>query len=130
MSEGPAKRRWLRWSLRTLFLVLTAGCIWLGYYAHWKNERRQARVWLGMQLIGGGIGFQAKPASAFPWMLGLLGDERTDLILMRHEPSDNLGGPAPEEYRALVRRIESLFPEAVVLDATSGTIDSDRQEAE
>ncbi len=34
-------RRWFRFSLRTLFVVMTAGCCWLGYQLNWIRERQQ-----------------------------------------------------------------------------------------
>ncbi len=95
--------------------------VWLGYHLHWISERREARAWLDMNLdIGGSIGFTPKPPSAFPWTLRLLGEKPESLILMRHAGSDHYHGhyPVPDEYLALVRRVESLFPEAIVKDLT------------
>src|SRR5262245_12818776 len=34
-------RRWLRYSLRTLLVALTALCLWLGWQAQLVHERRQ-----------------------------------------------------------------------------------------
>jgi hypothetical protein len=34
------KRRWFRWSLRTLFVVVTVVGCWLGYALHWKSQRQ------------------------------------------------------------------------------------------
>lgn len=38
MSPAP-KRRWFRWSLRTLFVVVTLVCCWLGYAIPWIKQR-------------------------------------------------------------------------------------------
>ena len=45
--------------------------------------------------------------------------------VMRHDPTDALGGPTPPEYRALVRRVKALFPEAVVMDFSTIPSDDD-----
>ena len=101
-----------------MFVVVTVASLWLGYYFNWKNERRIARAWLGTQVIGGAIGCTPKPPSAFPWMLKFLGDKPTQLILMKHQPTERFRSPIPDEYLALVRHVEELFPEAVVMDLT------------
>jgi hypothetical protein len=36
------KRRWLRYSIRTLLAALTIFCVWLGYYTNWKRQRSVA----------------------------------------------------------------------------------------
>ena len=33
------KRRWFRWSLRTMFVVVTLFAVWLGYSLNWIRER-------------------------------------------------------------------------------------------
>lgn len=44
MSEGPKpRRRRLRFSLRTAFLLLTACCLWLGWNAQIVRERNSMR---------------------------------------------------------------------------------------
>ena len=35
----PKPRRWFRFSLRTLFLLVTVFCVWLGYHLNWMRER-------------------------------------------------------------------------------------------
>jgi hypothetical protein len=119
MTPAP-KRRWFRFSLRTLLVAVTVISVWLGYYVNWKNQRREARMWLSMQMNGGSFGgFDGKPAE-FPWTLKLLGEKPERLILVRYEPADAYLDlyPIPDEYQALVRHVERLFPEADVLDLT------------
>lgn len=41
--ESPKKRRWLRYSLRSFLVVLTVGCLLLGYWVH-RAERQKAVV--------------------------------------------------------------------------------------
>jgi hypothetical protein len=35
-------RHWFRFSLRTLFLVVTVAGCWMGYYLNWARERHEA----------------------------------------------------------------------------------------
>jgi hypothetical protein len=37
----PNKRRWFRFSLRTMFVLMTVGCVWLGYSLDWIMQRRE-----------------------------------------------------------------------------------------
>ena len=37
----PPKRRWLRWSLRTLFVVVTVVACWLAYAIPWIKAHRE-----------------------------------------------------------------------------------------
>lgn len=39
MSEGPANRRWFRFGLRTVFVVVTVFGCWLGWQIHVVNKR-------------------------------------------------------------------------------------------
>ncbi len=41
MTPAP-KRRWLRFSLRTLFVVVTVLGCWLGWDLKWVNDRQRA----------------------------------------------------------------------------------------
>jgi len=41
MSDHSPKRRWFRFSLRTLFVVVTVFACWLGYEMNWIRQRRQ-----------------------------------------------------------------------------------------
>lgn len=45
IADAPASRRWFRfaYSLRTLFLVVTALCIWLGWNANIVQQRKRMR---------------------------------------------------------------------------------------
>lgn len=124
MIEGNSNRRWFRFGLRTMFVVVTLVGLWLGYYLHWISARQEARLWIATHFIGGSFGYQAKDPSAFPLMLKVLGEKPEPLILMNHQPTQVLwlGSPyqydALDQYHVLLRRVESLFPEAVVMDVT------------
>jgi len=121
MSEGSntSGRSWLRLGLLTLFVLATIGGLWIGYYAHWKNERREARAWIDAHQIGGSIGYHPEARPGLPWMLGLLGDKAETIILMIHEPTRGSSDRAPAEYKRLVERVTSLFPEAQIIDLSA-----------
>src|SRR5262245_58654935 len=59
MSELPAKRRWFRFSLRTLFIVVTAICLWLGWQVHLVRERNDLQKHLS--------GLTQKPHEGVSW---------------------------------------------------------------
>ena len=40
----PKPRRWFRFSLRTVFLVVTVGCCWMGYQASIVSHRKMVRA--------------------------------------------------------------------------------------
>ena len=39
--DKPKPRRWFRFSLRTMFVLVTVVCVWLGYQLNWIRERRE-----------------------------------------------------------------------------------------
>jgi len=45
--SGPTKprRRWLSYSLRTLFVLVTLLCVWLGLYANRAERQKRAVAW-------------------------------------------------------------------------------------
>src|SRR5262245_23113877 len=50
MSDpAPPRRRWLRYSLRTGFLILTMLCVWLGSHMQWMQNRKKALEWVKSQ---------------------------------------------------------------------------------
>ncbi len=69
----PRKRltRWFRFSLRTLFLFLTAFAIYFGLYMKRARDRKAAI--LAIERLDGALGFKL---SGLPWMRELIGDEK------------------------------------------------------
>jgi len=113
-------RRWLRFSLRGMFVVITLLGIWLGFQVNWLRQRQEARRWIEQhESLGGwsrinpkdviwtkldGTKHPGKPADA-PWSLRLFGETRLAFI--------NLDKSKLSE--ADIPRIDSLlalFPEA------------------
>ena len=64
-------RRWFRFSLRTLLVLMTALAVWLGLYAKSLRDRKAAVVLI--EQLNGALGVKlAGPA----WLWRLVGDER------------------------------------------------------
>ena len=117
MTTAP-KSRWFRFSLRTLFVVVTVFGIWLGYYRNWMLQREDARAWMHAQGIGGSFGGIRPNPSAFPWGLRMLGEKPLDFFLIQYGPTSRYWEAPPDEYLKLVEKIRGLFPEADVWDVT------------
>lgn len=112
MTPAP-KRRWPRFSLRTMFVVVAVfacGAGFLSYELSWIQQRREALIpnevpysWAESWNTKG------HPATA-PWHLRILGEGGIAAIWIdRGMPSATREG-----YR---NRLQRLFPEAQVIDA-------------
>ena len=58
MTSEPTKpkpRRWLQFSLRTFFVLVTVFCVWLGWTVHRANEQRKAVEWV--REMGGDVAY-------------------------------------------------------------------------
>jgi predicted xylose isomerase-like sugar epimerase len=56
MIETKPKRRWFRFSLRMLLLVVTVLCVWLGFNVN--AARRQKEAVQAIRLAGGSVWFE------------------------------------------------------------------------
>jgi hypothetical protein len=115
-------RRWFRFSLRTLFLVITVFAVWLGYYFNWIRERHQVLegVEFAAKIVesrNGVIGF-VPPPHAFPLSLTILGEQSINAIAIPGSKTD----PGNEAKLASFAR---LFPEADVICKMDVIDDSD-----
>ena len=45
-DKPKPRRRWLQYSLRTFFVLLTVLCVWLGWTVHRANEQRKVVEWV------------------------------------------------------------------------------------
>ncbi|MEX2113250.1 MAG: hypothetical protein WD845_08700 [Pirellulales bacterium] len=111
---NPAsQRRRFAFSLRTLFLVVAAVGVWLGWNVYRVGERSRVQhdiAWRGAQILSpgfynrrnGNAGAANQPA--LPWLWQLIGADPLGAILL----------PDNEFAEADLRRIQALFPEAVV----------------
>ena len=108
--ETKPTRRWLRFSLRTMFALVTAISIWLAWTVSVIQERKlvlkDMRRTPGFTVATAGtltyVGGPAPPAPTISWLRRRLGDEAIESIWW---PADHI----PTAYE--VRYLERLFPE-------------------
>jgi hypothetical protein len=104
------KRRWFRWSLRTMFVVVTVFACWLGYYGNWHRQRQSALRSIGDHGAEGLLPYLPRTLdtpTALPWSLKLWGERPVEFLWMHKLDS--------EDERAYLQRAEELhklFPEA------------------
>jgi hypothetical protein len=97
------RRRWYRFSLRTMLVLITLVCIYLGWALNWKRQRE---AFLGHQSIGSfPLGYNLAPI----WIriVGARGYGYLDLI----DPTDQQ-----------VEEAERLFPESAILYTQGGYV--------
>ena len=106
---SPAPRRWFRFSLRTLFVVVSVFALWIGWNANTVHKRRAA--WTEIESRGGRINssddvydlfVQAPEPPQLPLVRRWLGDRVVRDIILSHA--------APQSE---VDRLNRIFPEAV-----------------
>lgn len=114
-TPNVPRRRWFRFGLRTLFVLLTVLGVWVGVQMNWLRERREARAWIekngGVVLdhvphdfsIAGGKPQRWDPARVrAPWPIRLLGGEPVGFVVFH----DAKGQSA---------RLSKIFPEAKIV---------------
>jgi hypothetical protein len=93
--DKPNPRRWFRFSLRTMFVLVTVVCVWLGYQLNWIRQRREVLN------SGEFLGFQeVDRESRPPSLLWLFGERGYSALAC----SKNVDKEA----------IERLFPESTI----------------
>src|SRR5690349_11213035 len=105
MIRATETRRWLRYSLRTLLVAVTAFCVWLSFYANWQLQRAAAVshapvVWT--QICVTKEGATSDYVSPVPLGLRLVGVTEYRYVRI----AENCSG-------ADVTYLVSLFPEAI-----------------
>jgi hypothetical protein len=100
-NHSPTRRRWTRYSLRTLFVLLTLVCVYLGWAMNWIRQRRE---FLNRPDVAS-FEYASVRAPGTLWLFGEKGVEQ--LIFYGSE----------EE----MERAEKLFPEAELNPFICGT---------
>ena len=111
--DSQPRRHWFRFSLRTLFVLVTLVACWLGWQMKFIRDRKEMRAWIVAN--GGNIGnsddlffddpFGESEVSArqVSWLRHLLGDKGVDYIELSSEHSE-----------PVCQRIAKLFPESKI----------------
>ncbi len=84
MTLAP-KRRWFRFSLRTLFVVVTVFGIWLGYELNWIRERHaiiERCTGVNPTFPGRPPVYISNPSPAAPGMLWIFGERGYCLLTL------------------------------------------------
>ena len=131
MNSQKTRGRWFRFSLRTLFVLVTLVCFftcWLTYQYSWIKQRRNAfkwiaassneDYWIAPSLIG------APVQAAAPWSLRLLGESGVVAIGV-HKTTEEKRTDRPQFSRAELRQ---LFPEARVDWSVNGNMWDNQKE--
>ena len=114
-SGGRVKsRRWLRFGLRTLLILLTVGCVWLAIV--FNQCRRQLRAVEAIEQAGGLVGFdyqfdagkKAVPSPGPPWLRWIVGDELFRTPVHVEIRGDGIDDAFLAEHLPGVRSAESL----------------------
>jgi hypothetical protein len=111
VTPAPQRRRF-RFSLRTLFVALTVGGVWLGYHVKWIRDRHAL-------LDEPNVTASFVPVQRAPsWALRLLGERGAHSIFLHYSWLSQTLSESDEAQRTLASR---LFPEAVV-NVQTGTV--------
>ena len=97
MTGTMKPRRWFRFSLRTMFVVLTVFGVWLGVQVKWIKDRHAAIRWL--EARGGSVDY----GRAAPMSLVMLGENGVAVLCIPRTDDDYVGKGI---------ELENLFPEA------------------
>jgi hypothetical protein len=105
--DGKPKRRWLRYSIRTLLVAVTIFCAWLSYQLNWIQQREavasEHQMVAQMLNLAGGKFSYALPRPNAPWPLRWMGADGYAAVIVE------AGVPEFE-----ITRIQTLFAEATV----------------
>ena len=114
MTSPP--RRWFRFSLRTMFVLVTMACVWLGWQVKWLKDRERASA----EHIEEMLKDENKPLRRRCYNLTRLIEETLPPWQIRL-----LGGDGVKQFDRVsleqVGRFRSLFPESEIID-TEGKV--------
>lgn len=135
-DQPKNRRRWLSFSLRTIFIVVTLLAIFIAYHVNWIRQRREAIN----QPLGDGLYIRSidpddlpddlflppaaphpYPGASSPWrpprgpgLLWLFGERGYPDIRIEIGPPVDYDREMPRAEELAVERIRELFPEAVI----------------
>ena len=117
MKNFLPRRRWLRFSLSTCFILVTLVAVWLGVQMKWIKDRHQATKPQSATNFGGrlastghDIAYYAGSGTPAPWSLRIFGEQGCYSVAVVPENED---APTVNDKQAL-RQVRLLFPEAKV----------------
>jgi hypothetical protein len=119
MIDPRRPRRWLRFSLRTLLVVMTVLAVWMGRQLSWVRERETL---LSAVLERGDAWIDAAPArwqtpARLPFGWRLFGAEPLATIWIQNRGFDKGGTLTADEFLVgseEARRLRAAFPEAYI----------------
>ena len=100
--DAKPKRRWLRYSIRTLLVAVSIAGAWLAYYVRWDRQRRALRT------AGDPPTAMSSDDRLLPFGLRMLNAEPVALVVIQKHHSD-----------ADIQRFRALFPEASIFNKRS-----------
>ncbi len=105
-ATEPPKRRWFRFRLRTMLVVVTIVCAWLGWSLRQLHQREIVRQFVLANRGKIESGAPSRPWKSLPLSWRILGEQPVSLIDLRGRPSY-----FTDEDRSY---IQSYFPEAEI----------------
>lgn len=108
----PKPRRWFRFSLRTMFVLMTVLCAWMAYHLNWIRQRRETMEWLNLLeqkhgLLGTACGLQGDARPNLPLSLRILGEKEESMIWICLP--DYLDESESQKW---FNKVQRLFPES------------------
>jgi hypothetical protein len=104
MQGASPIRSWYSFSLRSLFIAIAIIAVWLGYYANWQRQRREARAYMNhcpSQEFESYRIFPSVPLE-LPWALQAMGETPELFLWIDDDDIDP-------------NRVKKLFPESAIL---------------
>ena len=102
-------RRWFRFSLRTMFVLLTVFGVWLSVQVKWVRNRAEFKR-AHPEFFHRAAAWQAYSTVQAPWSIRLLGETGVAEVEIDYDYEQEL----KPESQAVKQQAKSLFPEAAV----------------
>ena len=107
------KSRWFRFSLRTMFVLVTVVSVWLGWQVKWIRDRREFLKGEAVIFVAHDMSYQRDGSCAPPWPLGLFGEVgQSEFRLFINSLDHN---HLTAEDLAAAEKARRLFPECDIL---------------